>query len=107
MSSHVNVDTSSVRTSSAGFDSAGMDAISLINDALYRLNKFDGVWGRDETGKQFEMVYSQPRDGLIQGLEAIPMLLQNYSGGMGSTAAIYERTNDLAVDLVQNGPRRG
>lgn len=101
MSSKINVDTSSVRTGGAEFDTAGVETVALINDAMHRLSAFNGVWGRDETGQQFELVYAPPRDGLMQGLEAIPQLLKNYAGGMGSTAAVYDRANDLTEDLVR------
>lgn len=102
MSDHLKVDTSSVRNAGAGFDAASLDAINVINDAMHRLNKYEGVWGKDETGEQFEKVYAPPRDGLLAGLEVIPQLLQNYAGGLGSTAAVYDRANDYADDLASD-----
>ena len=89
-----------MRTAGAGFDAASLDAINVINEKIHQLNKYDGVWGKDETGEQFEKVYVVPRDGLIAGLEVIPQILQNYAGGLGSTAAAYDRADDYADDLA-------
>lgn len=93
---YLDIDTSTMRSCAANFDSVHDSASSVYSKLVTELNRIGVVWGDDKFGKQFKKDYVDSKDKQVQGMGAFVSSLSEIGDSMRESAKQFEQAENAA-----------